>query len=116
MNARLAAAFGVVALGNRDTGEFSALPYLINTLNSKSYREVAEAYLKELARAQDVRAVLHSSLSRATKEEKLGIGRVLAVSGDKESIRHLEALTKDQDSEVAQESVRAVRALRSRLP
>jgi HEAT repeat protein len=116
MPARLAAAFGLVALGKTGTAEFAPLTYLINTLNSRSYRGVAEAYLVELARTPIVRSALHEYLSRAGKEEKLGIGRVLAVSGDKESIAHLERLTKDPDVEVAQESVRALRTLRARLP
>jgi len=63
-----------------------------------------------------VRSALHPYLKRATKEEKLGIARVLAVSGDSDSLPHLEALTKDVDTDVAQEAIRAVRTLRSRLP
>jgi HEAT repeat protein len=105
-----------VALGKIGTAEFAPLTYLMNTLNSRSYRSVAEAYLIELARKPAVRSALHEYLGRAGKEEKLGIGRVLSVSGDKESIAHLERLTKDPDVEVAQESVRALRTLRARLP
>jgi HEAT repeat protein len=116
MPARLAVAFALVALGKTETGEFAPLTYLINTLNSRSYRGVAEAYLTELARSQNVRKPLHESLRRGTKEEKLGTGRVLAVSGDRESLRYLEALTKDPDTDVAQESLRAVRSLRAKLP
>jgi HEAT repeat protein len=115
MPARLADAFGAVALGKTGTGEFAPLTYLMNTLNSRSHRGVAEAYLIELARKPEVRAALHEFLNNASKEEKLGIGRILAVSGDKESVARLERLTKDPDNDVAQESVRALRTLRSRL-
>jgi HEAT repeat protein len=116
MPARLAAAFGLVALGKTEMSEFTPLQYLINTLNSRSYRRVAESYLTELARNQPVRNALNAAINRGTKEEKMGIGRVLSVSGDRESLRHLEALTKDPDTEVAQESIRAVRSLRAKLP
>jgi HEAT repeat protein len=116
MPPRLANAFALVALGKTDTNEFSPLPYLVNTLNSRSYRNVAEAYLGELARKETIRSALYGYVKRATKEEKLGIGRILSVSGDRESVVHLEQLSKDPDPEVAQESLRAVRNLRTRLP
>jgi HEAT repeat protein len=116
MPPRLADAFALVSLGKLDMEEFAPLPYLVNTLNSRSYRKVAEAYLTELARTEAVRSALYHSIGRATKDEKIGIGRVLAASGDRESLKHLEPLTKDPDDEVAQESVRAVRTLRARLP
>jgi HEAT repeat protein len=116
MAPRLANAFALVALGNTATTEFAPLPYLINTLNSRSYRGVAQAYLTELSREQKVRSALYQYVKRGTKEEKLGIGRVLAISGDRESVAHLETLSKDADPEVAQESLRAVRTLRARLP
>ncbi len=116
MAPRLAAAFGLVALGKMDTSEFAPLPYLVNTLNSRTYRQVVEAYLTELARDPAIRSALYQNVRSATKNEKLGIGRVLAVSGDRESLKHLDALSKDADAEVAQESLRAMRTLRARLP
>ena len=120
MPPRLAAAFALVALGKTESSEFAPLTYLVNSLNSRGYRGVAQAYLGELARTpagnQAVRSALHAFLKRATKEEKLGILRVLAASGDRESLPHLEALTKDTDTDVAQEAIRAVRTLRARLP
>jgi HEAT repeat protein len=116
MAPRLANAFAAVALGNTATTEFAPLPYLLNTLNSRGYRNVAQTYLTELSRDQAIRTALYQFVKRGTKDEKLGIGRVLAVSGDRDSIAHLEALAKDPDAEVAQESLRAVRSLRTRLP
>lgn len=112
---RLALAFAQVMLGKLDTAEFSPLTYLINTLDSASYREVAQAYLIELARDERVRMALYASLNNATKDEKIGLARVLARSGDKESVSYLQKLSNDSDNEVAQEGQRALRTLQARL-
>jgi len=50
-----------------------------------------------------------------TRDEKIHLARVLAVSGADDSIAALEALTRDQDAEVATEGSRALRILRARL-
>ena len=42
-------------------------------------------------------------LETGTKDEKIGLARVLAASGDKESVPHLEKLSNDPDPDVAQE-------------
>ncbi len=98
MNARLSDAFALVNLGNLDTGEFSPLRYLVNTLNIRSYRDVASAYLTELARDQAVRAAIYPMLTRATKDEKIQMSIVLARSGDKDSVPYLETLSTDPDA------------------
>lgn len=116
MNARLADAFALVALGNLDTGEFSPLRYLVNTLNLRSNRAVAAAYLTELARDQQVRQAIYPLLTRATKDEKIQMSMVLARSGDRDSIPFLETASVDPDSDVAQEGIRSLRTLRARLP
>jgi len=116
MNARLSMAFAVAALGNKDMGEFGALRYLINTLNSKSYKDVAVALLTELARDQNVRQAIYPVLAGATKDEKIQLGIVLANSGEQDSIPYLQKLQMDPDPEVAQESIRNLRVLRARLP
>jgi HEAT repeat protein len=115
MPPRLAAAFAVVNLGKTELSEFSALQYLVNTLNSRQYRGVAEPYLVELARQPMVREQLYSVLPRATADEKIGLARVLAASGDERSRAQLERLIKDPNQEVAAEASRAVRMLRSRI-
>lgn len=115
MPPRLAQAFAIVSLGKTELTEFSALQYLLNTLNSAAYHGVAEAYLIELARDANIREQLYASLEKANKDEKRGIIRVLAVSGDKRSIEKIEPLTRDSDADVAEESIRAVRVLRSRI-
>jgi HEAT repeat protein len=114
MPARLAQAFALVALGDRQTGELSALTYLVNTLNSRSYRGVAQPYLQELARDAEVRKVLAAYLRNGTSDEKIGIARVMAASGDKSSVGQIEWMMKDNDPEVAQEAIRAVRTLQSK--
>ena len=112
---RLALAFAQVMLGKLDTSEFSPLTYLINTLDSASYRDVAQAYLIELARDNRVRMALYGPVGSGTKDEKIGLARVLARSGDKDSVEYLQKLSNDPDSDVAQEGQRALRTLQARL-
>jgi HEAT repeat protein len=112
---RLAQAFAVVMLGQRELSEFSALQLLINTLNSSAYHGVAFPYLVEAARDPAVRALLYTSLANATRDEKIQLAGVLARSGDQESVPYLEKLSHDADDQVAQEGLRALRALRARL-
>ncbi len=115
MAPRLAAAFALVALGQNAVGELSPLTYLVNTLNSKSYRDVARPYLVELSRDPGVRQSVSAFLRQGTKDEKIGLARVLAVSGDRTSVELLNGLTKDPDPEVAQEAITALKNLQARL-
>ena len=115
MNARLAFAFAAASLGDNGLSEFSPLQYLVNTLNSKAWRGVAQAYLVELARDAGLRRTLYSSLQRGTKDEKIYLGQALARSGDKETLKYLEALASDSDPEVSDEGMRALRILKTRL-
>jgi HEAT repeat protein len=112
---RLALAFALVTLGETQLSEFSPFQYLINTLNQASYRDVAFAYLVEAARDDQVRHALYPSLESGTRDEKISIARVLARSGDKESIPQLQKLSSDTDAEVAQEGMRALRNLQARI-
>ena len=113
-HARLSLAFAQVMLGKTATAEFSPLQYLINTLNSSAYRGEAFPFLIELARDAKVRAELYRPMLQGTKDEKMWLARVLARSGDKESIPHLEKLSRDAEPEVAQEGLRAMRVLQAR--
>jgi HEAT repeat protein len=115
---RLSVAFALVSLGKRDMGELDPLRYLVNSLNSAAYRGVSRAYLTELAREAEVRKALYPILQEptATKEEKSGLAQVFAVSGDRESIAPLEALSKDARPEVSDEALRALKNLKARLP
>jgi HEAT repeat protein len=116
MNPRLSDAFALVSLGSLDTSEFSPLKYLVNTLNVRSYRGVASAFLTELARDPKIREAIYPMLARAPKDEKIQMSIVLARSGDRDSVPYLETLSKDPDSEVAAEGIRSLRSLRARLP
>jgi HEAT repeat protein len=115
MNPRLAIAFALVALGQTKTEELAPLTYLVNTFNSRQYRGVVEGYLLELARQPQVRSSLYQFVAKATRDEKIGLARILAVAGDQESVAQVEWISKDSDSEVAQEGLKALKALRARL-
>jgi HEAT repeat protein len=114
MNPRLSLALAAVMLGDTELTEFSPLQYLINTLNSGAYRGVAEPFLVELARAPEVRERLHAAAASATREEKLAIARILARSGNRESIPTLEWLSQDPDTEIAVQAASALRLVRAR--
>jgi HEAT repeat protein len=112
---RVSLAFALVMLGKTELSEFSPLQFLINNLNSASYSGVAMPFLVELARDAAVRQALYGPLATATKDEKIGLARVLARSGDGGSVAALEKLSKDGDPAVAGEGLRALRTLQSRM-
>jgi HEAT repeat protein len=114
--ARLAIAFARVRLGNRETGSFSPLGYLVNNLNQRAWRGVALPYLSELALDAGVRRSIYVLAGEgATRDEKTGIAQALAASGGEDSIPLLERLSRDEDAEVARQALRALRILRGRL-
>jgi HEAT repeat protein len=115
MNPRLSLAFAAVSLGDNGLSEFSPLQYLVNTLNSKAYRGVAEAFLTELTRDLGIRRTLYSVLKNGTKDEKIGLARILAKTGDQETATNLEPLAADPDREISSEGLRALRNLKARL-
>lgn len=114
--ARLAVAFARVRLGNRETGSFSPLGYLVNNLNQRAWRGVVLPYLSELALNADVRRSLYVLAGDgATRDEKTGIAEALAASGGEDAIPLLERLSRDEDLEVARQALRALTILRRRL-
>jgi HEAT repeat protein len=115
---RLSLAFALVSMGRHEMGEFDPLRYLVNNLNSAGFRGVARPYLAELARDSEIRNALYPALRdpMTTKDEKTGLGQVLAQSGDRDSLPALEALSRDSDHDVAQEGLRGLKNLRARLP
>jgi HEAT repeat protein len=117
MGPRLSMAFASVALGRTEITEFSPLQYLVNTLNSRTYRDSAEPLLTELARDPAVRRSLYplASLPQATREEKIRLARIFGATGDSDTLPVLERLKGDTDVEVSQEGARAARNLASRL-
>jgi HEAT repeat protein len=112
---RLGAAFGLVLGGDLDLSEMAPFRYLINTLNSSAFREVAYAYLVEAARRKPVLMALYEPLNQGTRDEKIQLSRVLAASGDGTSAALLEKASRDTDDEVQREGLRALRSLRARL-
>jgi HEAT repeat protein len=112
---RLSLAFAVVMLGKNELSEFSALQYLVNSLNSGIYKGEAYALLVEAARNPATRNLLYLALPGGTKDEKTQLARVLAASGDQGTVPHLEKLTRDPDTEVAREGLQALRVLKARL-
>lgn len=112
---RLSLAFAKVMLGKTELSEFSPLRYLINNLNSAAYTGVALPFLTELARDPAIRQALYTPIGSGTRDEKIGLSRVLAMSGDKSSLDVLQKLSKDTDPQVAQEGLRALRSLQSRM-
>ncbi len=112
---RLSLAFAQVMLAKTELSEFSPLQYLINTLNSASYKGEAFPFLVELARDDQVRRALYRPLQTGTKDEKMGLLGVLARSGDQASIAELQKLTNDGDADVAREALRAKRTLQARF-
>jgi HEAT repeat protein len=112
---RLSLAFALVALGKTEVSQFSPLQYLIDNLNSAAFNGIARPFLIELARNPQVRSKLYAPLAGGTKDEKINLSRVLAVSGDRESIAPLQKLTNDPDADVAQAALTAVKDLQARM-
>jgi HEAT repeat protein len=112
---RLSLAFAQVMLGKTELSEFSPLRYLINNLNSAAYEGVALPFLIELARNPAICQALYAPAESGTRDEKIGLARVFAASGDKSSLDVLHKLSQDTDSQVAQEGLRALRSLQSRM-
>ena len=112
---RLALAFAQVLLGKSEISEFSPFQLLINNLNSAAWKGVVYAYLVELARNPTLRPALYHGLEKATKDEKIYLVKVLARSGGEDAVPYLEKVSHDDDAEVAQEGLRALRTLKARL-
>jgi HEAT repeat protein len=115
MNPRLSLAFACASLGRNDIGEFSPLRYLINTLNSNAYRGVAQPFLTELSRDPGVRRTLYSALNGGTRDEKIYLGQVIARTGDSDTLKYLDQLTKDPDTAVAEQGLKSLKELKARL-
>jgi HEAT repeat protein len=98
---RLAAAFALVNEGKVDTTQYSPLRYLIDGLNLSKGNSTSRAYLQELSRREDVRKALLPVLSSGTKEERLGLIRALGPNADAETVKALQALTKDPDPDIS---------------
>ena len=112
---RLSMAFALVLMGKTEVSEFSPLRYLVNTLTSRARQGEAYPLLIELARDSKIRASLYPAMTAGVKDEKIYLARVMAQSGDKDSLPSLEQVSHDADADVAQEGLRALQNLRARL-
>ena len=93
----------------------SYLSYLVDALNSLFHRREARPFLVELSRKPEVLSELYDPLTNGTKDQKKELSHVISVSGDRQSLPHLERLTHDADFKVAQAAIRALRNLQARL-
>ncbi len=109
-SARLSMAFALIRLGDH-----SRLPYLLDALNSTFHRGEARPFLVELARDPKLIEALYGPLRTGSNDQKKNLAQVMASSGGPDCLPHLEALTHDPDPEVAQEAIRAVKSLKTRL-
>lgn len=116
MRPRLGQAFALVRFGDRSETDASPLTYLFNTLNSVAWKGVASAYLEELARDENVRLALRGKIIEATSAEKQGLAGILGKVGTELDKATLDALANDKDPKVAQEGLKAAKALHARLP
>lgn len=112
---RIALAFALVQDGRTELSEGSPLQYLINMLDQAAYKNTGEAYLVEVAGDAALSAKLYQPMEQGTKDEKMGLARVLAKAGDRSAELHLETISRDGDKQVAEEGLRALRNLRARL-
>jgi HEAT repeat protein len=112
---RLSQAFALVMTGQSELSEFSPLQYLINTLNSAAYAGEAFPLLTEAACVPEIRSRLYGPLQTGTRDEKIYLSRVMAASGDEQSLPYLQKVSQDPDSQVAAEGLKALRELRARL-
>jgi HEAT repeat protein len=114
--ARLGQAFAIARLGGVDMSEFSPLRYLINSLNSRSWRGVAQPYLNELTRQESVRKAIYPMLGSGTPAERTGLLLALAASGAPDAISQIEPHVRDTDLEISSAATRALRILRASVP
>lgn len=110
----LAAAFAMVDQGKVDMGDFSPLPYLWETLDTKGRASVAQAYLTELARREDVRQALFTLVPNSSKDQKVAVCDILANSHAPDVIPTLNTLSKDIDSDVSLAAARALRIVQAK--
>lgn len=112
---KLSLAFAAALLGNRAIATGSPISYLIDQLDSRFFHDTAKPFLVELTRDAELRKSIYPSMRTASKKEKIRLAQALAISGDKDTVKVLEAVSMDPDTEVAAEGIKAVRALKAQL-
>jgi HEAT repeat protein len=114
-NAQISLAFALVMCGQTQINDNSPLRYLVQSLDLSSARSLASPLLTEAARNAEIRLQLYGPLEQGTKEQKIAIAQILSVDGDRATESHLEKTSHDPDPQVAEEGLRALRNLRTRL-
>ena len=109
-DAKLAIEFAMTAVGKLDY-----LSDLVNELSSKSYGDVAQPYLIELARTPSFLPKLYPYLQSPNAGVRKGLCTVLMFSGDQSSLDQLDRLSHDPNGDVSAQALRAKRAIRARL-
>jgi HEAT repeat protein len=110
----VSAAFALVDEGKMDTSEFSPLAYLVESLDVKGRSGVAQAYLKELAKREEVRRALFPLVTQATRDQKIALCGVFAASESQDVVPVLNALSKDIDPGVSMAAARGLRIVQAR--
>src|SRR5579875_1451264 len=110
----LAAAFALVDEGKVDTAEFSPLSYLVENLDVKGRAGVAQPYLAELAKREDVRKALFPLVAQASKDQKIALCAVFSASQSEDVIPVLNTLSKDIDPAVSMAAARSLRIVQAR--
>jgi HEAT repeat protein len=108
---KLAMEFALAAMGQKDY--FSVM---VDEVGSKLRGHVAQAYLRELTQEPDSPSLLYPYLNHSSAAVRKGLCSVLMFTGDRSSLPEVERLSRDSDSDVATEALRAMRAIRARTP
>ena len=107
---KLAMEFAITALGKLDY-----LGDLVNELSSRSYGDVDQSYLIELARNPSFLSKLYPYLQSPNAGVRKGLCAVLMFSGDQTSLEQLDRLSHDPSGDVSAQALRAKGAIRARL-
>jgi HEAT repeat protein len=110
----LAAAFALVNEGKVDTSDFSPLRYLLENLDPANHQNVAEAYMAEVCRRDDVRKALLPLVPTSSTDQKLALCRVLAASQSDDVVPVLTALQRDISPDVSLAASKSLRILQAR--
>jgi hypothetical protein len=109
--AKLAMEYAITALGKTDY-----LSAIVEELGSKFRGNSAQTYLVELSRDPSLLPRLYPFMASQDATVRRRLCTVLMFTGDQTSVEHLERLSHDRNGEVAKEALRALRAIRTRLP
>ncbi len=109
--ARLAMQFAITALGKQDY-----LSAMVSELGSKLHGDRAQTYFVELSRNPQFLPRLYPYLDSRDASVRKRLCTVLMFTGDGTSVYLLERLSRDPNADVAAEALRALRAIRARVP